>query len=282
MKPQFQHEITTSFTLWLDNELLKRGEAFQNKNEVTLTYLEDDRLPAGQNAFSSPHKQWVFDKSITSAQIPDGVKVNGVDTPRSDTMIIDYQNGRVLTTQPTSSVIKADYSVKDFNIYVTNETEENLIVESKFDVNSRFKQTETPIPPYSQVLPAIFVNNTRNFNDPFTIGGEDQTMTDIRCVVLAENMYQLDGVLSIFNDSNKKVFAALAFEDYPITEHGDAPNFNYETLRDGRLASNPAALHYIDRVDVSKLSDRVSKNIGPNTFVGFIDFEVATYRYPRI
>jgi hypothetical protein len=282
MKPQFQHEVTTSFTLWLDNELLKKGEAYQNKTGVTLSYVEDDRLAAGLSGFSSPHKQWVFDESITAAQVPDSVTVNGVSTPRSDTLAIDYQNGRVITTASPSSVITADYSVKDFNIYVTNETEENLIIESKFDVNSRFNQSETPIPPYSQVLPAIFVNNTRNFNDPFTIGGEDQTMTDIRCVVLAENMYQLDGALSIFNDSNKKVFAALAFEDYPINEYGDAPDFNYETTRDARLASNPAALHYIDRVDISKLSDRISKNIGPNTFVGFIDFEVVTYRYPRI
>ena len=45
---------------------------------------------------------------------------------------------------------------------------------------------------------------------------------------------------------------------------------------------NPSALHYIERVDVSKLSDRITKKIDSNTFVGFIDFEIATYRYPRI
>ena len=282
MKPQFQHEITTSFTLWLDNYLLKKGEAYQNKTGVTLSHVADDRLASGLNGFSSPHKQWVYDESITAAQIPDSVTIDGVVTPRSPTLAIDYLNGRVITTAPTTSVITADYSVKDFNIYVTNETEENLIIESKFDVNSRFKQNEVPIPPYSQVVPAIFINNTRNFNDAFTLGGEDQTMTDIRCVVMAENIFQLDGILSIFNDSNKEVLAALAFEDYPVNEYGDAPDFNYDTVKDARLASNPAALHYIDRVDVSKLSDRVSKNIGPNTFVGFIDFEVVTYRYPRI
>jgi hypothetical protein len=287
MKPQFQHEITTSFTLWLDNHLLKKGEAYQNKTS-SLTYLEDARLGPGLNGFSSPYKQWVYDESIASAQIPDGATIDGALVLRNDgsgadqQLIIDYQNGRVITTAPTSASISIDYSVKDFNIYVTNETEENLIIESKFDVNSRFKVEEIPIPPYAHAIPAIFINNTRNFNDPFSFGGQDQTMTDIRCVIMAENIYQLDGVLSIFNDSNKQCFAALGFEDYPVTEFGDAPDFNYKTVSDARLASNPAALHFIDRVDVSKLSDRITKKIDPNTFIGFVDFEVVTYRYPRI
>ena len=281
MKPQFQHEVTTSFTLWLENYYLTKGEAFQNKTS-TLTEFTDDRIATGLQSFSSPHKQWVFDTSIPNANVPQSVSIDGADVARSDSLIIDYQNGRIITSGLTNPNITVNYALKDFNIYVTNETEENLIIESKFDLNSRFKQDETPIPPYAQVLPAIFINNTRNINDPFSFGGQDTTTTDIRCVVMAENIYQLEGILSIFNDASKKCFAALAFEDYPITEFGDAPNFNYKSLVESRLESNPAALHHIDRVDVSKLSDRVTRKIDPNTFVGFIDFEVLTYRYPRI
>ena len=99
---------------------------------------------------------------------------------------------------------------------------------------------------------------------------------------MAENIFQLDGALSIFNDSARKVFTALSFEDYPLNEFGDAFNFDYQKLIDHRHVTNPAAQHYIDRVDVSKLSDRVTRKIDPNTFVGFIDFEVSTFRYPRI
>lgn len=282
MKPQFQHEVTTSFSLWMDNYLLTKGEAFKNYT-TSLTYSVDSRLASGLNAFSSPYKQWVFDQSIAGANVPSSISINGVDTPRSNDLIIDFQNGRAIsTTASATDSIEASYSVKDFNIYVTNETEENLIIESKFDVNSRFKQDETAIPPYDQVVPAIFINNERNINDPFALGGEDKTVTDIRCVVMAENMFQLDGVLSIFNDSAREAFAALAFEDYPLNEFGDAIDFNYKTLITDRLEKNPAALHYIERVDVSKLSDRITKKIDSNTFVGFIDFEVITYRYPRI
>tara|TARA_E500000081_G_C6128568_1_gene352268 strand:- start:1190 stop:2221 length:1032 start_codon:yes stop_codon:yes gene_type:complete len=343
MKPQFQHEITTSFSLWMDNYLLKKGDAFKNYTN-TLSYLNDSRIDNSLKSFSSPHKQWVFDKSISNATVPSSVTIDGVTHPKGggvdpstlsawnstgtykigdiiefqnqawilrepvsindaapdvnskweditwtstsqagDTLFIDYINGRIVTSLGSSvSSVEASYAVKDFNLYVTNETEENLIIESKFDVNSRFKQDSTPIPPYDQVLPAIFINNERNVNDPFSLGGEDKTMTDIRCVVMAENMFQLDAVLSIFNDSVREVFTALAFEDYPLNEFGDAFNFDYKKLIQHRLNTNPSALHYIDRVDVSKLSDRITKKIDSNTFVGFIDFEVVTYRYPRI
>ncbi len=286
MKPQFQHQVTTSFALWLDNYLLKKGEAYKNYT-TDLTYLEDSRLMNDLKGFSSPYKQWVFDNSISGASVPTSITVDGEEKSRSDEanypFVFDFQNGRVLlpsTESPTT--VSATYSVKDFNIYVTNETEENLIIESQFKTNSRFKTTASPIPPHDQVLHAIFINNARNINDPFSFGGEDKTLTDIRCVVMAENMYQLDGVLSIFNDSNKECFAALAFEDHPLNEFGEALNYNYKSLSDTRLASNPSAIHHIDRTDVSKLSDRVTIKIDPNTFVGFIDFEILSYRYPRI
>ena len=44
MKPQFQHEATTSFALWLDHHLCKNAEAFENK-EGNLYYQEDERIP---------------------------------------------------------------------------------------------------------------------------------------------------------------------------------------------------------------------------------------------
>ena len=341
MKSQFQHEITTSFSLWFENYLLTKGEAFVQKSNG-FTNVTDSRLDASFNIFSSPYKQWVFDESISGATVPESVTIDGVSHPKSggidpstlsawdntetykardfvehlgqswicrepteaaeepgvsskweditwtttsqagEMLFVDYVNGRVITSLGTpTSTVEADYSVKDFNIYVTNETEENLIIESVFDTNSRFNQTSSPIPPYDQVLPAIFINNTRNINDPFAFGGQDKSMADIRCVVMAENIYQLDGALSIFNDSARECFTALAFEDYPLNEFGDAFNFDYKKLTQHRLNSNPSALHYIDRVDTSKLSDRLTKTISPNTFVGFIDFEVNTYRYPR-
>ena len=288
MKPQFQHEVTTSFVLWLDHYLLEKGQAYKTITDGSLYYLEDDRMP-GFHAYSSPYKQWVFDKDVTDATVADTVTSASLgEINREGGLIVDYENGRVLlptsTTEFTDALtLTASYSVKDFNVYVTNQTEEELITESSFDINSRFKQEEVPITPHAQVLPAIFISNQFGRSQPFCLGGEDQTIMDIRCVVMAENIYQLDGALSIFNDSREEVFAKLQFEDYPLTEYGDAVDFAYHTLSNQRIAeSNQRDLCYISSVNVSKLSDRVSKRIDPTLFVGFIDFSVSSYRFPRL
>ena len=64
MKPQYQHELMTSFMLWFDHELLQKGEAYSNQTGV-LYYDNDSRLPSPYKAYSSPYKQWVNDSSIT-------------------------------------------------------------------------------------------------------------------------------------------------------------------------------------------------------------------------
>ena len=75
MKPQFQHQIVTSFALWLDNAICCRGEAFQNI-ESTLYHQEDPRLDPNYLAFASPHKQWIYDSSIEGAQVIDGITLD--------------------------------------------------------------------------------------------------------------------------------------------------------------------------------------------------------------
>ncbi len=285
MKPQFQHEVTTSFVLWLDHYLLEKGTAFKDVTS-SLYYLEDERMP-GFHSYSSPFKQWIFDKSVTDSKVPDKItSATAGDITRENGLIIDYENGRALLPADsftTSESLAATYSVKDFNIYVTNQTEEELITENKFETNSRFKQEEFPIAPYSQVLPAIFVSNQHGRNQPFCLGGEDETIMDIRCVVMAENIYQLDGALSIFADSSQEVFGKLKFEDYPLTEYGDSVDFFYNALVNQRvIESNHRDLCYVGGATVSKLSDRVSKRIDPTLFVGFIDFSISSYRFPRL
>ena len=72
-------------------------------------------------------------------------------------------------------------------------------------------------------------------------------------------------------------FAKLNFEDYPFNEYGDVIEFNYKQF----INSKRYPLFHVEESRVSKLSDRVSKNIDPSLFVGFIDFEVTSLRFPR-
>ena len=271
----------TSFMLWFDHELLQKGEAYSNQTGF-LYYDDDSRLPSSYKAYASPYKQWVNDSSISgdiNPVIP--TSFNGYD--RTDDIIFDFENGRIIETGGafgTSEALSGTFAVKDFNIYLTNETEEDLILENKFELNSRYSKTPTGVKPYDQMTPAIFINSEFMTNEGFSFGGEDKTTNTIKAVVLAENSYQLDGVLSIFADSARKSFSKIPFSGHPTTEYGDIKNglYNYTSLNNSYSASNP---YYIEDVTVSKFSERAQSKVPGDIQVGFIDFEVSTIRFPR-
>lgn len=281
MKPQYQHELMTSFMLWFDHELLQKGEAYSNQTGY-LYYDEDSRLPSSYKAYASPYKQWVSDSSVsgdTNPTIP--TSFNGYD--RTDDIIFDFENGRIIETGGafgTSETLSGTFAVKDFNVYLTNETEEDLILENKFELNSRYSKSPSAVKPYDQMNPAIFINSEFMTNEGFAFGGEDKTRNVIKAVVLAENSYQLDGVLSIFADSARKSFSKIPFSGHPTTEYGDIKNgsYSYTSTSDAYSASNP---YYIEDVTVSKFSERAQSKVPGDIQVGFIDFEVSTLRFPR-
>ena len=280
MKPQFLHEATSSFVLWFDNYLLTKGEAYANRTG-SFTYSSDDILGSSYVSYSSPYKQWVGDSSISGAAIANSVFVDGAEKNRgTDGLKIDYRNGRAVfdSTVSASSSVTGSFSVKDFNIYITDQDEEDLITESKFDINTRFSTSEVPIAPYKQVVPAAFISCQESKNTPHAFGGEDRTSLDFRCVFISDDMYKLDGALSIFNDTNDIVFNQIGYDDFPETEFGDNKygSYNYSDL-----SSLSTDKFFIQDVTTSKLSDKVSKKVLPNLFVGFVDFDVVKYRFPR-
>lgn len=281
MKPQYQHELMSSFFLWFDNHLLQKGEAYSNQTGYLYNF-EDSRLPSSYKTYSSPYKQWVKDSSIngdTNPIIPSSF--NGYD--RSDDIIFDFENGRIIETGGNFSedqILSGTFAVKDFNVYLTNETEEDLILENKFATNSRYVQSPSGIPPYDQVAPAIFINCEYMRNEGFAFGGEEKTTNTIKAVVLAEDSYQLDGVLSIFADSTRKTIAKIPFAKNPSTEYGDIKDgvYNYVDLSNQYLTANP---YYIEDVVVSKISEKAQNKIAGDLQIGFIDFEISTNRFPR-
>jgi len=282
MKPQYQHELMTSFFLWFDHELLQKGEAYSNKTG-TLFAKSDSRLPNNYISLQSNYKQWVKDSSITgeiNPIIPTGFEGSG----RANDIIFDFENGRLIETGSVLSPgdsLTGTFAVKDFNVYLSNESEEDLIVENKFTLNSRYgTPTISGIEPYDQMTPAIFLNVEFMRNEGFSFGGEDKTSNTIKAVVLADNEYQLDGALSIFADTARKAFAKIPFSGHPTTEYGDVKGgtYSYTDLHNTYFESNP---YFIEDVTVSKFSQRAQASVPGDIKVGFIDFDVSTVRYPR-
>ena len=280
MIEQFQHKLTSSFFLWFDNFLLKKGEAYSNKTGELFNYA-DPRLDSRYVAYGSPYKQWVTDSSIAGAVIPTGVSVVGAGTSgRDNGVVFDFENGRALFSgSDTSMTVTGEFAVKDFNVYLTNDTEDDLIVENKYTVNSRLPSGPlTYIEPYDDVVPAIFLSVSQAENSPFALGGMQETKVQAKAVVLAEDTYQLDGVMSIFMDSVDEVIAAIPMSGYPITEFGDLKggNFNYTGLAEDYQGETKFC---IEKVRTSKLTDRTRNVLANELYVGFVDFDIEQYRY---
>ena len=288
MKPQFQHQVITSFALWLDHVILSRGEAFQNI-EASFYHQNDERLDPEFISFASPHKQWVTDSSIKNAQIIENILLDGQEIENNHKGVkYDYNNGRVIIPRliaDESSKVEGTYAVKDFNIYITDQTEEELLIETKFDKNSRFDQgVEGGVKPYDQVVPAIFCSYEQGYNSPFAFGGEDTTHSNIRCVVFAENSYQLDGVFSILKDLNYTTVANVGFNEHPLNEFGGLKygHYDYLDLSERYYSNqNSSSVFYIEKIVVSKLNDKVAKKSHPGLYIGFVDIEVRANRFPR-
>ena len=175
-------------------------------------------------------------------------------------MMIDYENGRVLFDSDfaTGTNISGRYSVKrNFNTYISNQNEEQLILEGKYETNSRYTRSLTYVAPYAQVTPAAFLTIENVNNQPFALGGEDNTITTAKAVVFAENVYELDGILSVFADSNKSCFANIPFTGAPLNEYGDIKSDHYPNgySYTGLANDYKDDIFMIDNTTVSKFSD---------------------------
>ena len=197
------------------------------------------------------------------------------------TSVLDFENGRVIETGSIltgGSSVTGEFAVKDFNVYITNDTEDDLIIENKYVVNSRLPSAaDGYIAPYDDVVPAIFLSTANSRNEPFAFGGLQNTSVQVKAVILAEDTYQLDGVLSIFMDSVNECITSIPMTGYPSTELGDVKDGSYSyTGTEAGYTDNRK--FYVDSVTTSKLTDRDRKSLAHEMYVGFIDFDIKQMR----
>ena len=286
MKPTFTHNVINSFFLWFDNFLMTKGDAYKTYTTKLYNY-EDPRLGGNKVVYGSPYKQWVYDKNITGATIPSGFTINNQFVPTGTSgMKIDFDNGRIIFNSGVSTnlSITGTYSVKEVNSYITDQPEDNLIIENKFVTNSRFTVSENYIPTYNPVTPCIFASIETAHNTAFAFGGEDETKCIIKVVAFCENLYQLDGVLSVFGDSYNEIFSIIPMTGHPLGEFNEMKTGAYPTGYDYKNLSNAynSQTLFISHVETSKIRDSVIKELNPILHIGFLDFEIKTYRYPRL
>lgn len=277
MKTQFATTTLVSFHLWLDNYITDKGQAYYNATSK-LYYQPDPQLGANYVAYASPFKSWVCDSGVQGANILESITYSGGMITRESGMMVDYDNGRVILPAAFGSGmnVTGSYAFKELNFYKANETDEKLIFTNKYYLNSRFARPATGVPPpRAMVTPCVFISNSHGENEQYALGGLYNTKRTISLNILAENLSQLEGVLSLVEDSVDRIFPQLSTSTWPLNAYGDVKSgYNYDTISAQNSDENNQ--FYISEVVTSKVGDGTP--INESIFLGVADITVERLR----
>lgn len=299
MKTQFDHEFQSSFFLFLDNYIIYPGGGSGISGGLDFQYYADTSdVYDGLSAFYCPQKQLVSDVPDSGDQkvyIENGLQPDhwyGQTDDGDELLVIDHYEGRVIlnetfygnTASHPTMTVSGDFSQKDFNVYITNESEEQLLLENEFIIaaeSESYVQSVSGLSERRYVVPGAFISLNSSTNDPYGFGGEDDTKENIRVVCIGDSNYSLDGILSLCRDAARRSFPLIPFQDFPYGEffHIKDTGYGYTGLQEQYSTGKHA---YIENVNTSKMFDRSSTKIPKGLRVGFADFEIANIRYPRL
>lgn len=287
---QFSHKLLTSFYLWFEKQLVGSSvRAYTTNKANDFTYIGAVDSAGSWLAYQGEYRQLVADESVT--QVNSGVFLNGsfISGDSSD-IFIDYNDGRVIVPSASGQnlTITANSTVREVNTYLSNEGPESLLLHSDFVVQgdetnpylaSKSKKRDDKI----YMLPACFLSLETHENQPFCFGGEEETEIRIRVFVVANDTYMRDGILSVFADKVRTDIRMISNEvDFPYGVFHSLKTYpyNYDTLAAAQTdtASNIA---HIRRVYPSKVDNGFEDKFNRSLMLGFIDFDLTVYRYPR-
>jgi len=278
MKAQLDNILMSSMIMWMDNILLNKGEAFQNYSSK---FYPITNIYNGFYTYGLPFKQVVCDSSIPNANLLSGVYINNsfVTVGQNGLSGINPNNGQVyFTSDQSTNTLSGKYSVKDFNIYLTSEPEEKLLFESQFQVRPKTTQIPTGLAIDSITYPCVFLKNNGGNNEPFALGGQDNTILQVRAIIIANNMFNLDAICSILKDTARKYIPLIYNQPFNTFGGLNSGYYNYNSLISNIDLSNQA--FYIEEVNISKIFANLNiKNT--QIYPAFIDFTLSNIRYPR-
>lgn len=287
MKVQFSHNLLSSFYLWFESVLLSDGaKAYAIDQSNSFQYITGQTdIPNGYYGYEGKYRELVAEYSVdkpNSGVFIDGSFVSG----SSSDIYLDYKNGRVVVPQAsgTGLTITANSTIKEINLYISEEDEEELLVMGDFVPSDNTNSTylylnQGKLDEKIFQLPAIFLTSNTPNNEPISFGGEYDTKTRVRAIVMCYDNYTRDGILSLFADQIDTCFKHIPFEDYPYGDFYSLKSYPYSY---SSFSSSYTTNNFIENVQTSTISNPVIMNkLEKNLLVGFIDFDISSWRYPR-
>lgn len=285
MKPQFDQKLVSSFYLWFENKLLDdKIAAYQTGVSNTYKYVEAFDIPNGYNAYQGKYRQLVAEYEVSTPNT--GIFVNNSFVPEGQANVFtDYNNGRIILPASSGQAlnITSTSTIKEVNTYLSNDNPEQVLVESDFIVDGesspKVYQSSSKLDEKTYFLPACFIFPSDSENKEFSLGGEEETKSRIRVMVLAKNNFILDGILSLFRDSARECISLVDFEDFPYGGFFSLKNYPYKY---SDLKLNSSEKFYIQKVGASRINRASNSQQKDKKFlIGFLDFDLSTYRFPR-
>lgn len=286
MIPQQENNLLASFFLFADHKIQQQGVAY-NTLTVRLFPTVDRTIPTGYQSYSSPIKGFLYNSGISGATIINSISGGGFSSPltRTSGIYIDYPNGRVLVpvSLGTNLVLTGTASLNEINVYLPNETEEQILTQGKYFINPRFYSSlsTSGAPPNIFATPAIFINQISAHNEAFQLGGLVNSKSTITVTALCESNFQLNALLSIFRDLRFQFFPQLNTITDPLNQYGDVKGGDgtgYNYLYTVQQYGAPGNLVYISDVRTAKISNKVRMNLNPQIFAGIIDLQTEFIR----
>ena len=281
---QHDNQVMSSFLLFTDNLLCGTGQAYTNWGSPFY------RISGNVNpyyVYSAPYRPFVADSSVPGAVVMSGVYLNNsfIRTGQSGFVDINYDKGLVYFSNPVTGNLSGNYAVKDFSIVLTNKPEENLLIETKHNLKPKVGDTITGLNLNDIVYPVVYLKDNGGFNEAFSLGGCEESVTKARIIVLASSLYEKDAVGSLLKDTARSFIGLLTPSEMPFNSLGGFKSgvYNYRNLVAGKAGASNTL--FIKRANVSTFSQENFQSLTSmnpsDVHVVFVDFDLVAYRYPR-
>lgn len=279
MKINYQNTLTSSFLLYIDHTISKRGEAF---SEISSLFYPISGVYNGYYTYAAPFKQIVSDASISGAAQLTGVYLNNtfIVPGQSGLVAIDHYDGQVIfSNNQSNKTISGDYCIKDYNVYLTDKPEDRILFSTKIEKKNRKPQTLRGLEVNEVTYPAIFLTMINSQNAPFAFGGVDMTKTYFRAILMSDSQFSLDAACGILRDSSHNYFRLINNDALQLNAMSayTGVQYSYTGLATGDLV-------YISDVNVTKVRRVTSSefvDLNPDVFSAFIDFDLESVRNPH-
>lgn len=183
----------------------------ENLSPVSVPGLTDGTV------WQAPYRNWVYESGLESVRQPiavSGIYINGSFQPSSgNTFYIDFINGNVTFNSaiPVSSVVQANYSYKQINLYDQDVPWFNTLIFDAFDADQPTATLPSGVPgllkQHAIQLPLILVESVATQRQkPKELGNLSQWIyQDFLFHVIAENSLDRNNMVDILTRQKDKV-----------------------------------------------------------------------------